>query len=357
MVMKTIGLMSGTSLDGIDAAYVETDGFDDVVTGPALTIPYTPEFRERLRGILGGGPADVVASVERELTDLHAAAVAALRGDARCGKIDLIGFHGHTILHRPDRGRTWQIGDGARLAKLCHVEVMADFRSNDVAAGGQGAPLVPVFHRALAHELPRPLAILNIGGVANVTWIGAEDDALLSFDTGPGNALLDDWALAHTGRPVDLDGALAGAGSADPAYVKRFLSDPYFARHAPKSLDRDHFRAWVPSHLNAADGAATLVECAAAAVALGARQFPAAPALWLVSGGGRRNPAIMAALSRRLAAEVRPVDTLGWNGDALEAQAFGYLAVRALKRLPLSFPGTTGVSSPVSGGRHFSATS
>lgn len=356
MILRTIGLMSGTSLDGIDAAYIETDGIDHAVTGPALTIPYTPSFREKLRAILGGGPADRVAEVERELTDLHAAAVTALRSDRRCGAIDLIGFHGHTILHRPDRGRTWQIGDGDRLAKLCHVEVIGDFRSNDVAAGGQGAPLVPAFHRAISHGLQRPLAILNIGGVANVTWIGQEIDAILSFDTGPGNALIDDWALKHTGTPVDRDGALAQAGTPDSAFVQRFLADPYFARHAPKSLDRDHFSGFVPDHLDAADGAATLVECTAAAVALGAENFPAAAGLWLISGGGRHNPAIMAALSRQLATEVRAVDTLGWNGDALEAQAFGYLAVRALRRLPLSFPGTTGVSSPISGGRHFAPT-
>ena len=356
MILKTIGLMSGTSLDGIDAAYLETDGLDHVVAGPALTIPYSAAFRERLRSILGGGPADLVADIERALTDLHADAVAALRQDAKCGKIDLIGFHGHTILHRPERGRTWQIGDGDRLAKRCRIEVIADFRSNDVAAGGQGAPLVPVYHRALAHDLPRPLAILNIGGVANVTWIGHTVESLLSFDTGPGNALLDDWALEHTGIAIDRDGALALSGSPDLDFVRRFLADPYFARHAPKSLDRDHFRAWVPKHLSAADGAATLVECAAAAVAIGARQFPEPARLWLISGGGRHNPAMMAALSRQLAAEIQPVDKLGWDGDALEAQAFAYLAVRALRRLPLSFPGTTGVATPVSGGRHFTPT-
>jgi anhydro-N-acetylmuramic acid kinase len=355
MILRTIGLMSGTSLDGIDAACLETDGLDHVVAGPALTIPYSPQFRERLRAILGGGATEQVAAVERELTDLHAEAVEALRRHEACGQIDLIGFHGHTILHRPEAGRTWQIGDGAGLARRCGVDVVADFRSNDVAAGGQGAPLVPVFHRALAHGLPRPLAILNIGGVANVTWIGPEADALLSFDTGPGNALLDDWALRHTGIAVDRDGVLALSGRADPDFVRRFEADPYFARQAPKSLDRDHFRVWMPDHLNARDGAATLVECTAAAVAMAARQFPAAARLWLVSGGGRHNPAMMAALWRRLDAEIRSVDTIGWDGDAVEAQAFAYLAVRALRGLPLSFPGTTGVASPVSGGRHHPA--
>lgn len=354
MILRTIGLMSGTSLDGIDAAYVETDGIDHVAPGPAMTIPYPPAFRERLRSILGGGaPVGEIAAVERELTDRHAEAVAALRREAGIAAVDLVGFHGHTILHQPERGRTWQIGDGARLAAGTGVEVVADFRSADVAAGGQGAPLVPVFHRALARGLARPLAILNIGGVANVTWIGQGEAEILSFDTGPGNALLDDWALRHTGVPVDRDGALARAGTADLDLVARFLGDGYFARPAPKSLDRDHFRRWVPEGLGAADGAATLTECLAAAVAAAAEQFPAPPVEWLVTGGGRHNPAIMAALARRLTAAVGSVDRLGWDGDALEAQAFAYLAVRALRKLPLSFPGTTGVGAPLCGGRHF----
>src|ERR1700704_3997147 len=201
-----LGLMSGTSLDGIDVAAVTTDGRRRVIPGPALTIPYAAAFRDRLRSVLGG--VGEVAAVEAELTQLHAAAIAEFRARHPDMAIELIGFHGHTILHRPAERRTWQIGDGALLARLAGIDVVADFRSADVAAGGEGAPLAPLFHAALAANLRKPLAILNIGGVANVTWVG-ESDELLAFDTGPGNALIDDWVRRRTGAAADIDGALA----------------------------------------------------------------------------------------------------------------------------------------------------
>jgi anhydro-N-acetylmuramic acid kinase len=342
--------MSGTSLDGVDAALVATDGRARVETGPWLTIPYPDSLRERLRGVLGGvGP---VAEVERAVTEAHAAAVAELRQRHELGPVDVIGFHGHTILHRPKEGRTWQIGDGALLAARTGVDVVCDFRTADVMAGGEGAPLAPLFHAALAKGLERPLAVLNIGGVANVTWIGA-DDAVLAFDTGPGNALIDDWCLARTGRPVDEDGRLAASGTVDEAHLARFLGHDFFARRPPKSLDRDEWTRFRPAHLDASDGAATLTGMTAAAVAAAARWFPAPTRRWLVTGGGRHNPVLMAALGTRLKALVEPVEAVGWDGDALEAQAFAYLAVRALERLPLSLPATTGVAAPTAGGRIF----
>jgi anhydro-N-acetylmuramic acid kinase len=345
--------MSGTSLDGVDVAFIETDGRAQVVAGPALTVPYDGGLRERLRSVLGGeGP---VESVERELTDAHAAAVEAFRARHNVGRIDVAGFHGHTVLHRPREGRTWQIGDGARLAARIGIDVVCDFRSADVAAGGEGAPLVPVFHAGLAAALDRPLAILNLGGVGNITWLGAGEGEILAFDTGPGNALVDDWALTHTGRPMDADGALARAGRADQGLVQRFLAHPFFVRRPPKSLDRDDFQAFVPNGLTAADGAATLTAMTAAAVAAAIPLFPAPPRRWLVTGGGRRNPALMAALENALGLPVEAVEAVGWDGDALEAQAFAYLAVRSLDDLPLSFPTTTGVRSAMPGGRLFRA--
>jgi anhydro-N-acetylmuramic acid kinase len=352
-VLRVIGLMSGTSLDGVDAAYVETDGDGHVATGPALTQPYAKAFRARLQAVLGGqGAIAEIRAIQRELTDLHAEAVEALRARDGIDAVDLIGFHGHTIRHRPEHRQTWQIGDGARLAQSTGIPVVNDFRSADVLAGGQGAPLVPIFHRALlGAQSDLPVAIVNIGGVANVTWIGTGEDDILAFDTGPGNALIDDWALGHTGEAVDRDGALALAGTVDDARVATFLTDPFFAATAPKSLDRDHFQAWQPRGMSPADGAATLTEYTAAAIAEAARHFPAAPRLWLITGGGRHNPALMAALARRIRAPVAPVDGFGWNGDALEAQAFAYLAVRSVNGLPLSFPGTTGVPAPQIGGR------
>jgi len=346
--------MSGTSLDGIDVAALATDGERHVAAGPSLTVPYPDDFRERLRGVLGGtGP---VAEVEAELTRLHADAVDRFREQHPVVDIGLVGFHGHTVLHRPDERRTWQIGDGALLARLIGVDVVADFRSADVVAGGQGAPLVPLFHAALAANLTKPVAILNLGGVGNVTWIGDREDQILAFDTGPGNAPIDDWVRRHTGQSADFDGALAQAGRASPEHVARFLQHPYFARRPPKSLDRDDFRDAAPDGLSAADGAATLTELTAAAAVAAVRHFPMPPHEWLVCGGGRHNPAIMTALARRLdGTPVRPVEAVGWDGDALEAQAFAYLAVRSVRGLPLSLPTTTGVPSAMRGGRLFPA--
>ena len=346
---RVIGLMSGTSLDGIDAAFIETDGESRVTAGPALTTPYDDALRARLRAVLGGrGP---VAAVERELTLAHADALAALIARHALAGVELIGFHGHTILHRPEARRTWQIGDGALLASRTGIDVVCDFRSADVAAGGEGAPLVPLYHRALASALDKPLAVLNLGGVGNVTWIGRGADEILAFDTGPGNALIDDWALAHTGRPLDLGGALARAGRVDAAHLARFLAHPFFDRTPPKSLDRDDFKGFAPSGMSVADGAATLTAMTAAAAARAAEHFPAPAVRWLVAGGGRRNPALMAELALRLGAPVEAVESAGWDGDALEAQAFAYLAVRSLGGLPLSLPGTTGVPAPMRGGR------
>lgn len=350
---RVIGLMSGTSLDGVDAALIETDGERIASFGTALTIPYDPALRSALRGLLDRA-ASIDATdpellrLQRRLTDVHVAAVAALGEPAT-----LIGFHGQTILHRPDEGRTWQIGDAAHLAHRTGLPVAYDFRSADVAAGGEGAPLVPAYHAALAAGLERPVAFLNLGGVANLTWIGPDDapDALLACDTGPGNALLDDWAMRHTGTPCDTDGHLAASGQVDEAVLARLLAHPFFSRPAPKSLDRLQFHTALDavSDLSAADGAATLTAFTAASIAM--TILPERPKRWLVCGGGRRNPVLMQALRDRLHAPVEPVETQGWNGDALEAQCFAFLAARVEAGLPLSWPGTTGVATPTLGGR------
>lgn len=354
--MLALGLMSGTSLDGVDVALVETDGETVAGLGPAATFPYSAERRLALMGVLGGGGP--VAEVERELTLFHAEVVRgflAARGVAPAS-VAVAGFHGHTILHAPAERRTWQIGDGALLAERIGIPVVNDFRSADVAAGGQGAPLVPVYHRALAAGLEAPLAVLNLGGVGNVTWIGDQGGGdLLAFDTGPGNALMDDWAQAHTGRPMDVDGKLAAGGRVMRDAVEAFLHHSYFDRQPPKSLDRDEFHALAWELVKAAspaDGAATLTAFTAASVALAAYSFPRPVKRWLVTGGGRRNPEMMKALARALAAPVEPVEAVGWDGDALEAQAFAFLAVRSLAGLPLTYPATTGVPVALTGGRH-----
>ena len=355
-MIHAIGLMSGTSADGVDAAAVETDGRGRVSCGPWLTVPYDAALRTRLRALDRNDRA-AVDDVAAALTDVHAAAVAAL-SRRLSSPVRVIGFHGHTLPHDPARGVTRQIGDAGRLAAACGIDIVADFRSADVAAGGQGAPLAPLYHAALAGPLEKPVAILNIGGVANVTFLDREANAIQAFDTGPGNGLLDDWATRHAGAPMDRDGRMAAGGVADTRRLAALMADPYFSRPPPKSLDRDHFAALAARVLDGlapADGAATLVAFTAAAAALAGRHFPRVPDRWLVCGGGRRNPQIMQALAERIDAAVAPVETVGWQGDALEAQAFAYLAVRSLNDLPLSLPQTTGVAAPCRGGRRYPA--
>ena len=349
-----VGTMSGTSIDGVDVALVRTDGETIAEVGPALTLAYGDAFRARLfRVIKGAADESDIAAVERQLTEYHWTAIGSLvrrwPGDPRA--IRVIGFHGHTLWHRPLEHRTRQIGDGALLARLSAAPVVNDFRSADMAAGGEGAPLVPLYHlaRVRASALDLPVAVLNIGGVANVTWVGPGDE-ILAFDTGPGGAMIDDWALQHTGRPCDIDGRLAAAGTVDAAVLARLLAHSYFDRVPPKSLDRLAFDTPLAG-LSAEDGAATLTEFAARAVARGAAFFPSPARRWLVTGGGRRNPVLLARLAAILNAPVDPVENIDWDGDALEAEAFAYLAVRSLRGLPLSRPETTGARAAVTGGR------
>lgn len=354
-----IGLMSGTSCDGVDAALIRTDGLTVAEFGETVSMPYDAAFRAKLTACFGDkGP---VAEAERELTERHATAVQRLlqKSGRSANEIGVLGFHGQTVHHAPERRETRQIGDGALLARLTGIPVVNDFRSADVKAGGQGAPLVPVYHAALAAEMAKPVAVLNVGGVANVTWIGAATanpgEDLLAFDTGPGNALIDDWALQHTGRPADLDGALARQGQVDKGALARLQAEPFFAAKPPKSLDRQHFKQSATAAtdgLSPADGAATLVAFTAWAVGDARRFFPAPAREWLVCGGGRHNPVLMAALRAELRCPVRSVNEVGWDGDALEAQAFAFLAVRSLRALPLSYPTTTGAPRPMPGGRH-----
>ncbi len=351
--MWALGLMSGTSLDGIDAALVRTDGRRIEGFGVAATFPYADGVREGLRRLLGRRPAEVAESgaIINDMTRAHVAAVRELLkiADLPPGEVGVIGFHGHTVLHEPAERRTIQVGDAALLAAETGIRVIADLRAADVAAGGEGAPFAPLFHRAMAVGLAKPLAVLNLGGVGNVTWI-SPDDAVIAFDTGPANAPLNDWVGRHTGRAMDENGQLARAGTVDQARLEAMLANPYFNRPPPKSLDREDFTAAPADGLSLEDGAATLTAFTAAAVAAQVRLLPEPPARWLVTGGGRHNPVLMAELRRRLGAPVEPVEAVGWHGDALEAQAFGFLAVRSLSGLPLSLPSTTGVGEPTSGG-------
>jgi anhydro-N-acetylmuramic acid kinase len=321
--------------------------------GPSSTVPYARALRTRLDRAVRDpeGAANDLPGLARDLTDTHAAAVEAFlpRLPAARRRVDVVGFHGHTLFHRPAARRTCQLGDGERLAARLGIDVVYDFRSADVAAGGQGAPLAPVYHAALAAALERPIAMLNLGGVGNVTWIGEHD--LIAFDTGPGNGLIDDWVRARTERPFDEDGRIAAAGQVDAGRLATLLAHPYFDRPPPKSLDRLDFAMAPVEGLGLEDGAATLAAFTARAVARAKEHLPAAPRRWLVTGGGRRNATLMRMLADALSVPVEPIEAIGADGDALEAQAFAFMAVRALLGLPISFPGTTGVPAPMSGGR------
>ena len=352
--------MSGTSLDGIDVALIETDGEEMVARGPAATYPYRPDQQAVLQEALAAARhleqrtarPGMLAEAERLLTDWHAEAVerfARETGISLSG-IGVIGFHGQTVIHRPERRLTVQLGLGQALARRLGVPVVHDMRAADVAAGGQGAPLVPVYHRALAAGLgERPVAFVNIGGVANMTWIG-EQGELIAFDTGPGNALINDWCERHTDVSMDRDGEMAARGKVNAKALGQLLNHSFFASAAPKSLDRNAFDATIVDGLSPEDGAATLTRFTAEAIARSVSLVPKPPLLWVICGGGRLNPTLMRDLRELVQAQVIPAENLGFNGDSMEAEAWAYLAVRSLKGLPLSFPGTTGVSHPLSGG-------
>lgn len=372
-----IGLMSGTSADGVDAALLLTDGHELATPIANASMPYDDALRSDILALMRGkGNIDAVAEALTEMHRQAVEAVIAASGIAR-EKIALIGFHGQTIEHKPKQGYTLQIGKPQWLATRTGMPVVADFRSNDIRHGGQGAPLVPLYHAALAREMPKPVMIVNIGGVANYSWIGASAPSpargeeffwLEAADCGPGNALIDDWMGQHTGARCDEDGAIAKRGIVHEATVKQFLRDTFFVADKPRSLDRNHFSldSFFPSmpdmgerryrweeerkQVSIQDGAATLTAITAAAIAWSARAVPEMPAELLITGGGRHNSVLMKMIGERAGIPARPVEAVGWNGDMLEAEAFAYLAARTVQGLPLSLPETTGVREPVSGG-------
>ncbi len=327
--------------------------------GPRLFRPYREDERTVLRRALVAARTltdrdarpGALAEAERIVTEGHAAAVDQLRRENPQLAIDLIGFHGQTVLHAPERRLTVQIGDGAGLAKRLGLPVVFDLRAADVAAGGEGAPLVPVYHRALAERsgLPGTVVVVNIGGVANLTRIAA-DGTLIAGDTGPGNALLDDFMRERTGEPMDRGGAHAASGTADPAALARLMDNPWFARPMPKSLDRDAFSAEAVAGLSTEDGAATLTAFTSGTILKGVVIAGGADRI-VVSGGGASNPFLMHLLATGADAPVDSAEKLGWSPDFIEAEAFAYLAARSRMGLPITFPGTTGVAAPTTGGR------
>ena len=348
-----LGAMSGTSLDGVDAALVLTDGEAILDFGDSRYRAYSKDEQAVLGAALGRWPGDDLAEAGRVVMEAH---VEAMRGLPA----DLAGFHGQTLAHEPGGRGTHQLGDGAALAEALGLPVVWDFRSADVRLGGQGAPLAPFFHHACARYIgaDAPVAFLNLGGVGNLTWadprVARPEDAgaLLAFDTGPANAPINDLMMARRGAPFDRDGALARSGIVAEGALELFLDDAYFLKMPPKSLDRDAFSDMIDlvEELPDADAAATLTAMSAAAVLRGMEHCPAPPARLLVTGGGRHNPVMMDMLRAALDCDVAPVEDVGLDGDMLEAQAFGYLAVRVARGLPTSCAATTGVRAAVSGG-------
>ncbi|MEO0653534.1 MAG: anhydro-N-acetylmuramic acid kinase [Pseudomonadota bacterium] len=351
-----LGAMSGTSLDGVDAAMVRTDGQRILEFGETRYRAYSQAERAVLRAALGQWPGgDGVALAAEVVETAHADLLLRFEG------AELVGFHGQTLMHDPDAGRTHQAGDGSILAQVLGRPVVWDFRAMDMEMGGQGAPLAPFWHHACARWIgaEAPLAFLNLGGVGNLTWVDPraeapeEPGALLAFDTGPANAPVDDLMAATWGEPFDRDGARARAGQVSDGVVEDMLRTPYFAKMPPKSLDRNDFSglSQAVAGLSPEDGVATLTAAAAAAVAAGMEHCPEPPARLLVTGGGRKNPVLMEMVAAGVACPVAPVEAVGLDGDMLEAQAFAYLAVRVTRGLPTSAPGTTGVAAPVGGGQ------
>lgn len=355
--LLAIGLMSGTSLDGVDAALIETNSEDHVRPIAFRGEPYSDAARAQLAAATAVAltydrprASPVIVAAADLIVRTHALAVRKLLYSASIDAqaIRVIGFHGQTVAHRPDQGWTWQIGDGAALAAATGINVVADFRGADVAAGGQGAPLLPVYHRALAADIDEPLVVLNLGGVANLTFIAG--DRLVAFDTGPANGLLDSWVEQKCGARYDAEGKLAAGGQVHDDVLAAMLDHPFFDKPAPKSLDRNDFTIQPVRGLSPGDGAATLTAFTAASVAAGFALLPERPERLVVVGGGRHNPTLLRMLGERTGLTSEPAERLGWNGDAVEAEGFAYMAVRHLTGLPISFPGTTGAPHPLTGG-------
>jgi anhydro-N-acetylmuramic acid kinase len=354
-VIRALGAMSGTSLDGVDAAVVDTDGEAIHAFGPNAYRAYTDAEQAVLRAALGKWPGDTGLEAAQALVeDAHHAILSQFDG------VDLIGFHGQTLAHDPGGRGTHQLGDGAALSERLALPVVWNFRSADVRLGGQGAPLAPFFHFACAKwiKAQEPLAILNLGGVGNLTWIDPtrtkpeEDGALLAFDTGPANAPINDLVHRRLGIAYDKGGELAARGTVAAGALELFLDEPFFLKMPPKSLDRDAFADMLElvRELDDADAAATMTAMSAAAVMRGMEHCPTPPQRLLVTGGGRHNPVMMQMLRAGLDCPVDPVEAVGLDGDMLEAQAFAYLAVRVARGLPTSCPRTTGVRASVGGG-------
>lgn len=363
---RAIGLMSGTSMDGVDIALVDTDGESRIERGPSASMPYSDGFRARLKAALGDARAiterqqrpGILEQLERDLTLLHAVALHDFlyQNGLKPQEIDVVGFHGQTVLHRPQASLTVQLGDGELLASETGIPIVYDMRAEDMRNGGEGAPLIPAYHASLAQSLSSnlklPAVFVNIGGISNLTYVGS-DGSLVAYDSGPGNMLIDQWIELNGRGSFDAGGDIATSGEINREIADRYLDNPFFKANCRSSLDRSDFPPLQAGELSLADGARTLAYVSAASIMHSAKHLPSAPQTYIISGGGRLNKSIMrelAALATAQGATVMDADELGLNGDSMEAEAWGFLAVRSQKGLPLTYPTTTGCTRPVSGG-------
>ncbi len=355
-------------MDGIDVALIRSDGHFFVERGPNIFLAYEKDTRQRIREGLETASRlkdrtispDILADLECELTELHGRAVGEFldNNNINTGEIDLIGFHGQTVLHRPQYALTIQLGDGQKLADQTGIEVIYDFRANDMLNNGQGAPLVPVYHGALANNIPaelidgKAMVFVNIGGISNITHVDS-DGCLTAFDSGPGNGLIDQWVLFKAGLDYDDGGKIAAGGKVIEEICRRYLSHPYFELPIPKSLDRKDFEPLLDDDVSLADGARSLARLTASTIVHSIDQLPSMPAVIVVCGGGALNKVIMSDLQSmaiQIGTKVITAEQAGLSAGAMEAEAFAYLAIRAKLGEPLTYPKTTGCSKPVTGG-------
>ena len=347
---KALGLMSGTSMDGIDLAFIESDGFENITSLNFTYLPYKKDLKERLSNIIYGKPSlEEIKLVENEFTNLNAKLIEDFlqKNQINKNEIDLIAFHGHTVLHNPDKKITWQIGNPCLLSQVTNINVISDFRRRDVALGGQGAPLVPIYHFHLFANQNKPTAILNIGGISNITYFNSDkEEDIQAFDICFGNAPMDDLIAKKLGRDFDQDGELAKKGTVDFLLADRILQNEIFHKLPPKSFDRDDFAEIISpiNNLKIEDALATFAYMHAKVLNMNIELLEEKPQEIFICGGGRKNIALMDEMKKHIiGCDIRSVEEIGLNGDAIEAEAFAFLGIRSLLNLPISFQKTTGV--------------
>ena len=362
-----LGLMSGTSADGIDVAVLTTDGKTKINLGPSGYYPFSNSFRSKIKSIFKKKvniekikKQKRIVDIENEFTYLNFVAINKFLKKNKINKkeIDVVGFHGQTISHNPMNGYSWQIGNSQKLVNLLNVKVVSNFRDNDIKNGGQGAPLTPIFHYYLTKKIKKKICFINLGGISNVTYFNHRSknslNDILAFDAGPCCSLMDDWVSKNSNKKFDDLGILARSGNVKKEIIQNFLKKPYFSKLPPKSLDRSFFSLSLLKKLKIRDGSATINYLVADTLLKAFGYFPNYPDLCILSGGGRHNKFLVELINKKIKkSKILLAENYNWNGDSIEAHAFAYLSVRKLLNLPITYPKITGVKKPLSGGQVF----